>query len=138
MSWFSKPHISKKEAFKVVAIALLFSIATGLFAPAAVAISKDEITSAASAEGLSAKVKSFFTDVLEDAMARSSAVAQINPSFQSRELSKKRPQIVQNSYFLASIGQKSLVLDMDSWRKSVNETTPVAGLGSFDVQSRGP
>jgi hypothetical protein len=61
----------------MVAVILLSSTLTGLFAPAAVAMSEDKIAAAAHTSGLSSKVKDFFEDVLEDAMTRSAAVAQI-------------------------------------------------------------
>jgi len=57
---------------------------TGLLAPAVVAMSKDEITSTVLQEGLSSEVKDFFVDVLEDALTRSSAVAQLNYSSPNR------------------------------------------------------
>lgn len=40
-------------------------------------MSQDEMASLVHSTGLSSKVKEFFTDVLEDAMIRSAAVAQI-------------------------------------------------------------
>lgn len=138
MSRTFSPHLFKLAAFKVVAVVLLLSTLTALCAPAAVAFSKDDIEATASSEGLSAAVKSFFTDVLEDAMTRSSAVAQINPSFQSRVSSSNSKEIPQPDSYVRFKGNWSLIQAEEDNTTSEFERRPVMAQWSFDIQSRGP
>ena len=63
---------------------MLFSMLTGLLAPAAVAMSKDEMKSVVETEGLSSKVKDFLSDALEDALSRSVSVAHLSLSSPNR------------------------------------------------------
>ncbi len=71
-------------------------------------MSQDEITAVSHSTGLSSKVKDFFTDVLEDAMTRSAAVAQItlrspNETFSDgRTPHELRGTIGHNAYVLIS------------------------------------
>lgn len=121
----------------MVAVVLLLSTITALCAPAAVAISKDEITTAATSDQLSPKVKSFFSDVLEDAMTRSGAVAQINPSFQSRVTSNGSFEY-KFSDFKVESPWKSLFQMETTPFYAQNVVHPVLDLNSFDIQSQGP
>ncbi|MDA1028307.1 MAG: hypothetical protein O3B41_04545 [Bacteroidetes bacterium] len=86
--------ISSSSRFaRTVAVMLLLSSLTSLLAPAAVAMSQDEMASLVHSTGLSSKVKEFFTDVLEDAMIRSAAVAQITLRTSPEKWGKSRGTI---------------------------------------------
>jgi len=68
-------HFSSSQYARLIALLLLVSLVTGLLAPAAVAMSKDEMLTVVKTEGLSSKVKDFLSDALEDALSRSVSVA---------------------------------------------------------------
>jgi hypothetical protein len=68
-------HFSSSQFARLIALLLLVSVLTGLMAPAAVAMSKDEMLTVVETEGLSSKVKDFLSDALEDALSRSVSVA---------------------------------------------------------------
>lgn len=70
------PAILQKSV-QVTAVLLLASTLAGLLAPAAVAMSRDDIVVAHASEDLASDAKDFFSDVLEDALFRSTVVAQV-------------------------------------------------------------
>lgn len=69
---------------------MLASLLSGLLAPAAVAMSKDEMKLMVATEGLSSKAKDFFTDALEDALSRTVSVANLSLTSPNRVIAGKR------------------------------------------------
>ncbi|MDA0378484.1 MAG: hypothetical protein O3C45_04180 [Bacteroidetes bacterium] len=62
------------------ALLMLGSVLTGVFAPGAVAVTRDDIRAASERTDLSADVRDFFTKALEDAMVRAALVGPISAS----------------------------------------------------------
>ena len=60
---------------------MLASTMCGLFSPAAVAMSRDSISSVADSAGLSSDAKDFFVDVLEGGMLATASVVQVFSTF---------------------------------------------------------
>jgi hypothetical protein len=117
---------------------LLASTLSGLLAPAVVAMSKDGIASVAHQEGLSSKVKDFFVDVLEDALTRSAAVAQLNSSTPSRVIAGGRVLFVLSGSADFSSGHEALFPGLAQAQPRVASYFTSNSFGTSGLQPLGP
>ena len=70
--------MSPSRTSRLFALLMLGSVVSGVFAPGAVALTREDIRAASERSDLSSDVRDFFTKALEDAMVRAALVGPVS------------------------------------------------------------
>ncbi len=70
--------MSSSRTSRIFALLMLGSVMSGVFAPGAVALTREDIRAASERSDLASDVRDFFTKVLEDAMVRAALVGPVS------------------------------------------------------------
>lgn len=70
--------MSPSRSSRIFALLMLGSVVCGVFAPGAVALTRDDIRAASERNDIASDVRDFFTKALEDAMVRTALVGPVS------------------------------------------------------------